>query len=131
MHRLSTATLIGFALIAFVSLPSIAHAQSHAADRPAMLQPPARTTADAFSAQDATGIGLRRPAATLQERTVLLFGLNYNRETKSLLMPLDEKNEWGLGLNLNLNSTPAVELAPSGIHFSPRRMPGLILHKTF
>jgi hypothetical protein len=131
MHRLSLAILAGIAVASCAWLPSLSCAQNAASERPTALQAPSRSTADAFIAQDATGIGLRPPGASLRERINLPFGLNYSREAKSLLMQLDEKNEWGLGLNLNVNATPAVDLAPPGLYIAPRRTPGLMLLRSF
>ena len=88
-----------------------------------------RYAIDAFTSQEA--VGLRRPATSLRERIDLPFGLNYNREAKSLLMPLDDKNEWGVGVNMNLSATPAVETPQSGLQLAPKRTPGLMLHRKF
>jgi hypothetical protein len=131
MHRLSNKTVAGVVTACFGLLPLVSHAADEIADRPATLQPPSRSAEDTFMLQDGARLGLRPPAASLRERTELPFGLNYSREARSLLMQLDEKNEWGLGLNLNLNATPAVELAPSGLHMAPRNTPGLMLQKKF
>jgi hypothetical protein len=131
MHRILLSTLAGIALAGFALIPSWSCAQGNPPARPVTLQQPSHSSADAFTAQDASGIGLRPPASSVRERINLPFGLNYSREAKSLMMQLDEKNEWGLGLNLNLNATTAVELAPPGLHIAPRRTPGLVLQKTF
>lgn len=77
-------------------------------------------------------IGLRPHASGTYQGIDLPFGMNYSRETKSLVVPLDQKNEWGVGLNLNLNSVPAIEQSPSaGIGLQPKRTPGVTLHKKF
>jgi hypothetical protein len=74
---------------------------------------------------------LRPPVASLRERLAPAYGLSYHRESKTLLLPLDEKNEWTMGLNLNLNSVPNVGSPPSGLNLEPRRTPGFIFQKKF
>ena len=62
----------------------------------------------------------------------LPLGLSYSGDAKSVMMPLDDKNEWGVGLNLNLNAPPAVEIAPnSTLGLQPRRTPGVMLQRRF
>ncbi len=136
MHRLLIRfTTAGIIAAAFAVLPSLSAAADEIADRPATLQPPARSSAEAFS-QDSAPVGLRRPASELREhaglrnRIELPFGLNYNRDSRSLLMQLDEKNEWGVGLNLNV-AAPPTELSAPGLQLAPKRTPGLMLHRNF
>ena len=109
-------------------LPRVAGAQSDPA-----LQPQTRSAQDIFTEIDAARLGLRPPSAALRERVAPSYGLNYHRESKSLLMPLDQKNEWSMGLNLNLNAgSTGVETAPDqGLNLQPRRTPGLIFNKKF
>ena len=97
------------------------------------LRAPVDTGADAPRSRLAPGsIGLRPQAGGTYQGIDLPFGMNYSRETKSLVMPLDQKNEWGVGLNLNLNSAPAIEQSPSaGLGLQPKRTPGVTLHKRF
>jgi hypothetical protein len=130
MHKIKRICLAA-ALGATVVMPAVAFAADAADERPANLQPPTRSTAEALTAIDAPALGLRRPPPNLRERIELPFGLNYSRDTRSLLMQIDEKKEWGLGLNLNLNATAPGELSPPGLHLEPRRTPGLTLQKKF
>lgn len=78
-------------------------------------------------------LGLRPQTTRAREGITLPFGLNYSGEAKSIFMPLDQKNEWGVGLNLDVNSSRAVELAPasSPLGLQPKRTPGLMLQKKF
>lgn len=76
----------------------------------------------------------RAPASALRERTAPVYGLSYHRESKSLLLPLDQKNAWSMGLNLNLNADGAGSAgtaADSGLTLQPRRTPGFIFNKKF
>ncbi len=129
-HYLNIAVILS-AATSFVAMPAIVSGADAVAGRAANLQPPSRTAEDAFSLQEGATTRLRPPAASLREQLDLPFGLNYSREAKSLLMPLDDRREWGLGVNLNLNSAPAVELSPPGLHLAPKRTPGLMLQKRF
>lgn len=124
-------SVVAVVIVAAGCLPLLSTAADNATNRPAALQPPSRSAADVFTSIESAPLGLRPPAAYARERIDLPFGLNYSRDARSLLMQLDDKNEWGLGLNLNLNSTPAVELSPPGLHLSPKRTPGLMLQKKF
>ena len=130
MRRFLRVTVAGIVAAAFAFLPFAACAADENAERPTTLQPPSRTNDDVFSAQD-SAVGLRRPAHSLRERIELPFGLNYSRESKSLLLPLDDKNEWGVGVNLNVMGTPAVDLNPPGLQLAPKRTPGLMLQRKF
>lgn len=77
-------------------------------------------------------LGLKPQSGDLKQGIALPYGLNYSSETKSLIMPLDEKNEWGLGLNLNVNSSAHVDQSPSsGLGLQPKRVPGVTLQKRF
>ena len=129
MRRQSFCSAIHLMLLTMILGSGIAFAGDTVDERPATLQPPSRTAIDAFTSQES--VGLRRPANNLRERIDLPFGLNYNRDAKSLLIPLDDKNEWGVGVNLNLGATPTVETPQSGLQLAPKRTPGLMLHRKF
>lgn len=129
MRRQNLFSALPWILLATTLASGAALAADAVDERPATLQPPSRTAVEAFTSQES--IGLRRPAANLHERIDLPFGLNYNRDAKSLLMPLDDKNEWGVGVNLNLNATPSVDTPQSGLQLAPKRTPGLMLHRKF
>ena len=132
MRRLLLTTVTAFFSTALAWLPSLCCAQDAVSERPTTLQPQARSAEDVFTTEDSARLGLRPPVASLRERLAPAYGLSYHRESKSLLMPLDEKNEWTMGLNFNLNAAPNVEAAPSsGLNLLPRRTPGLIFQKKF
>lgn len=77
-------------------------------------------------------LGLRPQTGNTNQGIVLPFGMNYSRETKTLLMSIDQKSEWGVGLNLNLNASPSLEQSPSsGLGLQPKRTPGVMLQKKF
>ena len=129
MRRQSFCPAIHLMLLTTILGSGLAFAGDAADERPTTLQPPSRTAIDAFTSQES--VGLRRPANNLRERIDLPFGLNYNRDAKSLLIPLDDKNEWGVGVNLNLGATPTIETPQSGLQLAPKRTPGLMLHRKF
>ena len=140
--------IMAAAVVASVStMPVVAHADD-GADRPANLQPRARFAEDLYLLQDVARQSLRAPVTALRDRILLPYGLSYHRDSKSLLMQPDEKSDWGIGINLNLNAsslpelatkagmigmarTWALELAPSGINLVPKRTPGLTFQKKF
>ena len=105
-----------------IATSSLAQSAGTTASRVADLQLPVSST-----------LGLKpHSGAAAYTGINLPFGMNYSSETKSLVMPLDQKNEWGVGLNLNLNSSATVEPAPSsGLGLQPKRTPGVTLQKKF
>ena len=127
---LLTATALAAGPIATIAL-----AQSAGASQPVYseLRAPIETGAGALPARLTPGaVGLRPQAASAAQGIALPFGLNYSRETKSLMLPLDQKSEWGVGLNLNVNSSPGLEQSPSsGLGLQPKRTPGVTLHRKF
>ena len=130
MHRVFFSIVTGTLVAGLAFLPAHAFADGTATESAPALHTQSRVP-DAYSSLDSAPSGSRPRAATLRERIDLPFGLNYSRDAKSLVMPFDEKNEWGVGLNLNLNATAAADLSPPGFHFTPKRTPGLILQKRF
>ena len=133
MNKLMTLIAASMAVAGFYTPASFA--QSANTVPPADLHPPARLDADALRAQFTNSqLGLRPQAPAKSSATELPFGLNYNRDAKSLAMPLDEKNEWGIGIGLNINSANPVGLTPSNgntFEVQPKRAPGLMLHRKF
>ena len=108
-----------------------------ATDSDAMLVPPPlayttdyRLLAPTFSSSQ---LGLKTQSERARAGIALPFGLNYNEETKVLLMNLDRKNEWGVGVNLDLNPSRPIELAPpsSPLGLQPKRAPGFMLERRF
>ena len=97
------------------------------------LRPPVETGTDTLHSRLSTGtVGLRPQGGNVNQGIALPFGMNYSRDTKSLMMPLDQKSEWGVGLNLNMNSAPALEQSPSsGLGLQPKRTPGIMLQRKF
>jgi hypothetical protein len=123
---------------------SVLTAAAYAADTGSDSQAPKRTSDTGSDARldpekliDTLGtgaIGLRPPAASRSSDTIELpYGVNYSRENRTLLVPMDTRNEWGVGLNLNVNATPTVELAPptSPLGLQPKKAPGLTFQKKF
>ena len=117
---------------------SFAQSAGVAALPPADLNPTARPDTDIRIDTDTLrstlapgALGLR-PNSAPTAGADLPFGLRYSGDAKSVIMPLDEKNEWGVGLNFNLNSPPPVELAPnSALGLQPKRSPGVMLQRRF
>lgn len=95
--------------------------------------PALKFDSDDLRARQSPGtLGLRPYSGGTKEGINLPFGLNYSSEAKSLIVPLGEKSEWGIGLNLNVNSSRAIELAPSSsLGLQPKRTPGITLQKKF
>ncbi len=110
-------------------------AQSAAPDAsPEMgLRPPASVDYDALRTRLAPGaFGLKPQSAGSGVGIELPFSLNYNRTTRSVMMPLDEKNEWGVGVMLNLHSAPGLEPATApALGLQPKRTPGILLQRRF
>ena len=127
-------TLIAAAGIAaaIYALPAAAQSTGQTAAPPADLHPPINLDADTLRARFASGhLGLKPNSAGSD--AALPYGINYNRDAKSLIVPIDEKNEWGVGVGLNMNSSKVIELSPGsalGLQ-QPNRAPGLMLHRKF
>jgi hypothetical protein len=111
---------------------SFAQSAGAAALPPADLNPTAKIYVDTLRSRLApSSLGLQ-PRSAATEGSDLPYGLSYSGDTKSVMMPLDQKNEWGVGLNLNVNSPPTVELAPSSsLGLQPKRTPGVMLQRRF
>lgn len=101
---------------------------------PADLHPPINLDSDTLRARfGSSNLGLK-PSNVPGAASALPYGIDYNRETKSLVVPLDRKNDWGVGVGLNMNtSSRIIELSPSGVLGlqQPNRAPGLMLHGKF
>ncbi len=127
--------LIAAATVAagFAVTNSFAQNATFGAAPPADMHPPINLDADTLRAQLTPGqLGLKPQSRAGANSIDLPFGLRYNREAKGLVMPLDQKNEWGVGVGLNMNSTTPVELSPSNtLGLVPKRTPGLVLQKKF
>ena len=100
---------------------------------PASLHPPINLDADTLRARLAPShLGLKPNTSPNSSGIGLPYGIDYSREAKGLLVPLDQKNEWGVGVGLNLNSSDVVELSPSSaLGQQLKRAPGLMLHRKF
>lgn len=97
---------------------------------PANLHPPIHLDEDTLRARFApSSVGLKPRTSNI---ITLPFGIDYHRETKALVMPLDQKNEWGVGVGLNLNASSIIELSPSSV-LGPnsKRAPGVMLNRKF
>ena len=126
-------SLAASALIAGSIATSACAQGGNNATAPTDLQPIPRIDVDILRSKMAPGgIGLKPKYSVVNDGFDLPFGMNYNRDSSSLLMPIDPKNEWGIGLNLNLNSPRALDMAPSsGLGLQPKRTPGVTLQKRF
>ena len=100
---------------------------------PANLHPPVNLDSDTFRARLAPSqLGLKPQTSNLPGGITLPFGIDYHRETKGLVMPLDQKSEWGVGVGLNLNSSSIIEMSPSSaLGLQPKRAPGVMLNRKF
>jgi hypothetical protein len=112
---------------------SFAQNATFGAAPPADLHPPVNLDADTLRAQLTPGhLGLKPQSGAAASNMGLPFGMNYNRDAKGLVIPLDQKSEWGVGVGLNINSSATVEISPgSALGLQPKRAPGLMLHKAF
>ncbi len=133
MHRMMTLIAASVAVTG-LCVPN-ACAQNIAANiaPPADLHPPVNLDADTLRAQfTRSQLGLKPHTAESVSGIELPFGLSYNRDAKGVVMPLDQKSEWGVGVGLNVNSASAVDPAISNpLGLVPKRTPGLLLHKKF
>jgi len=127
--------LLAASTLAVSSIALQAHAQSAGATAsppPADLYPTQKIDLDVLRSKLAPSTLGLKPNSGAKEGINLPFGINYSSETKSFLVPIDQKNEWGIGLNLNVNSSRSVELAPTSVlGLQPKRTPGVTLQKKF
>ncbi len=99
----------------------------------AELRPPASVDIDLLSTRlTPSAFGLKPQSASSNEGIALPFSIRYSSATKSVIMPLDEKNAWDVGVMLNMNSAPGLEptTAPA-LGLQPKRSPGIMLQKRF
>jgi hypothetical protein len=61
---------------------------------------------------------------------VLPFDIDYSRETKNLLLPLDEHKHWGIGVNLDIGNAKEFN-SDSGLGVELKKTPGLVLQRNF
>lgn len=101
----------------------------------AELHPAINLNADSLraGAYGSSNLGLKPGHAGAVTGGGLPFGIDYNRDAKALVVPLDQKSEWGMGVGLNLNSSKVIELSPNSVlGLQPaNRAPGVTLHKNF
>ncbi len=135
MHNSRLLMLLAAGSLAAGSIALHAQAQSanpEASPR-AELRPPVSVDFDTFRARLAPSpFGLKPKSGGSKEGLALPFSLNYSRETRSVMMPLDEKNTWDVGVMLNVNSAPGLEPATApALGLQPKRTPGILLQKRF
>jgi hypothetical protein len=133
-----TSRLLMLLAIGSLAVGSFAlHAQEQSANKDAspdaVLRPPASADHDTLHTPlTPSAFGLKPQAASGKERVELPFSLNYSSMTKSVVMPLDEKDSWAVGLMLNLSSAPGLEPATApALGLQPKRTPGIMLQKRF
>lgn len=123
-----------FTAAIFVTTPAFAQSTGEGLVPPADLHPPINLDSDTLRARfGSSNLGLK-PSNVPGAASALPYGIDYNRETRSLVVPLDRKNDWGVGVGLNMNtSSRIIELSPSGVLGlqQPSRAPGLMLHGKF
>jgi len=100
---------------------------------PANLHPPINLDADTLRARLAPShLGLKPQSSANSGGIGLPYSIDYSREAKGLVVPLDQKSEWGVGVGMNLNSSEVVELSPnSAMSQQLKRAPGLMLNRKF
>ena len=135
MHSSRLLMLLAASSLAAGSIALHAQAQSANAEATseAGLHPPTSVDLDALRTRlTPSPFGLKPQSASSKQGLTLPFSLNYSSATRSVMMPLDEKDSWGLGLMLNVYSTPGLEptTAPA-LGLQPKRTPGLMLQKKF
>lgn len=112
-----------------------AQAQSANTDTPSQtgLRPPVNIDHDTLHTPPApSAFGLKPQPAPKKDLITLPLSLNYSSVTKSLTLPLDEKNAWDVGVMLNVNSGPSLEPATApALGLQPKRTPGIMLQKRF
>ena len=106
---------------------------TYGAAPPADLHPPVKLDADTLRAQLAPGrLGLKPHSGAAAAGIELPLGLSFNRDAKGLVVPLDQKSEWGVGVGLNINSIAPVDVSPGNtLGLQPKRSPGLMLQRKF
>lgn len=116
-----------------IALPAQAQNATTDASREAGLRPPASFNLDALHAPPAPSVlGLKPQSASSREGIALPFSFNYSSATRSVMVPLDEKNAWGVGVMLNVNPASGLEPATSpALGLQPKRTPGILLQKKF
>jgi hypothetical protein len=101
---------------------------------PADLHPPINLDADTLRSRFTNShLGLKPGNAANISSSGLPFGIDYNHEAKTLVVPLAARSDWGVGVGLNTNSSKVIELSPgSALGLQPaNRAPGLMLHGKF
>jgi len=135
MHNSRLLMLLAASSLAAGSIALHVQAQSATTDASPQggLRPPASTDFDTLRAhQTPSAFGLKPQSASRNEGLALPFSINYSSATKSVTMPLDEKNAWGVGVMLNVNSAPGLEPATApALGLQPKRTPGIMLQKRF
>ena len=132
--KLNPVALLTLAVLAG-SVPACGYAQgtSYRAVAAPELTPIPRIDSFALRQQEThSAVGLKPRNGIAGDGIDLPFGMNYSIGSRSLLVPIDAKNDWGIGLNLNVNSARALDLTPSsGLGLQPKRTPGVTLQKRF
>jgi len=135
MHNSRLLMLLAAGSLAAGSIAFHAQAQNVTTDASpqAGLRPPASVDHDTLHTPPTpSAFGLKPQSASSKERAALPLSLNYSSMNKSVVMPLDEKDSWGVGLMLNVYSTPGLESTTTpSLGLQPKRTPGVLLQKRF
>jgi hypothetical protein len=129
---LMLAAATSIACCAFINA-SFAQSTRETVTPPANLHPPINLDADTLRARIAPShLGLKPNSYSNSGGLGLPYGIDYSREAKGLVVPLDQRSEWGVGVGLNLNSSEVVELSPSSaLGQQLKRAPGVMLNRKF
>ena len=60
----------------------------------------------------------------------LPLGIDYSRQTKSVVMPLDLKREWAVGVNLDIGDAAKFN-SESGLGVELKKTPGVVFQRNF
>jgi len=61
---------------------------------------------------------------------VLPLDIDYSRDTRNLVMPLDTQKVWGVGINLDIGNAKDFN-ATSGLGIELKKTPGVVLQRNF
>ncbi|HUO43589.1 MAG TPA: hypothetical protein VMT94_01605 [Burkholderiales bacterium] len=117
MHRLTVfvATILAAAGIA---MAPFAVAQSEALPAPSSpSHNPIKLKLEDFTNPHSSGI-------------VLPLDINYSRETRNVVMPLDAQKLWGVGVNLDIGNARDFN-TNSGLGVELKKTPGVVLQRNF
>ena len=125
----ATASLTAACFAGQVFAEDVVTAESASAE----LRVPASIDYDALRERLApSGLGLKPPSSASWSEIGLPFSLRYHTATRSVLVPIDEKSAWGVGITLNVSPGPGLEMSSvPALGLQLKRTPGLTLQRRF